>query len=149
MTEPTEILPGIFVGNQWTASDAQFFGEKSIRRVVNCTNTVPFYFTDKATYFRIPVDDSNNEIDNNKMAAYLLPAIRFILEIQPNSNRGVLIHCQAGVSRSCTVAAAVLRFCCIPTIPLAIEEVIRKRSVAFFRGMYFNFSPALHSVFSF
>lgn len=147
MTEPTEFLPGIFVGDQFTAANANFFISNNIVRVVNCTPTLPFYFPNQAQYFRIPLDDSSDKVNNNIMSAYMLPAVRFILEIQPSRQRGVLIHCHAGISRSCTIATAVLRYCCIPTIKGALEDLMKKRDIAFFRGMYINFEKSLYRVF--
>jgi len=149
MTQPTEFLTGIFVGDQFTAANAQFFRDNNIVRVVNCTKTLPFYYNQSAQYFRVPVDDSSDDQNNEIMARHMLPAIRFVLEIQPSASRGVLIHCHAGVSRSCTVAAAVIRYCCAQTIPIAINMLISKRDFAFFRGMYVNFSKALYQVFKF
>lgn len=148
MSEPTEILPGVFVGDQFTAANADFFNRNRIVRVVNCTPTIPFYFPNKARYMRIPIDDSSDDLNNHIMASYMLPAIRFVLEIEPSPNRGVLIHCHAGISRSCTIAVAVLRFCCAPSIDKAIKTLVSKRRIAFFNGMYYNFSKALYLVFS-
>lgn len=143
----TEILSGVYVGDRFTANDEPFFRRNNIVRVVNCTEVVPFYFPQLARYFRVPVDDSSGEADNNVMAAYLLPAIRFVMEAKPSKDTGVLIHCQAGVSRSCTVAVAILRYCCFPTIKNAVQALLEKRDIAFFGGRYFNFEKALYRVF--
>lgn len=143
----SEIMPGVYVGDRFVANDEQFFRRRNIVRVVNCTEVVPFYFPQLARYFRVPVDDSSGDADNNVMAAYMLPAIRFIMEGRPSGERGVLIHCQAGVSRSCTVAVGLLRFCCFPTIAHAIRALVDRRNVAFFGGRYLNFEKALYKVF--
>lgn len=148
MTEPTEILPGIYVGDQWVAEDENFFKDKNIVRVINCTATLPFYFPSRAQYFRIPIDDSPDEMSNNIMAAYLLPAVKFALMTPPSKGKGVLIHCHAGVSRSCTVAVAILRVCCTKTVRDAMNILMLKRDVAFFRGLHVNFERALYSVFT-
>ena len=145
--DATEFLPGVFVGDQFIASDEVFFRKNNIVRVINCTETLPFYFPHLAQYFRIPIDDSPNEADNNVMAAYLPSALRFITEARPNQERGVLIHCHAGMSRSCTVAAGLLRQCCYSTIPHAIKALVEKREIAFFKGRYVNFEKALYRVF--
>lgn len=147
MSAPTQFLPGIFVGDQFTANNPKFFNDNNIVRVVNCTKDLPFYFPSKAEYFRIPVDDSPDEITNNIMAAYLVRAVQFVLEISPRPGKAVLIHCHMGVSRSCTVAAAVLRTCCVPTIKSALSTLRSKRDMAFFRGMHVNFAKALYKTF--
>src|SRR6478752_8114759 len=79
MTEPTEFLPGVYVGDQLAAKNPDFFRQNNIVRVVNCTSTLPFHFKG-VEYFRVPVDDYPDEINNNIMAAYLIPAIKFIVK---------------------------------------------------------------------
>jgi protein tyrosine phosphatase len=149
MTQPTEFLPGIFVGDQWTAANEIFFKDNNIKKVVNCTSTLPFYFPLFAKYVRIPVDDAADEVSNNMMAAYIPSVIDFILTPLPSkATGGVLIHCQAGVSRSCTVAVAVLRYCCSKTIKEAVNILRMKRDIAFFWGFYMNFERALYNVFT-
>jgi len=145
--DATEFLPGVFVGDYFVANDEVFFRKNNIVRVVNCTENIPFFFPHLAQYFRIPIDDSTSHLDNNVMAAYMPSAIRFITEIRPSKERGVLIHCQAGMSRSCTVAVGLLRQCCHPTIKGAIQALVEKRDIAFFRGRYVNFEKALYKVF--
>lgn len=146
MSEPTEIIPGVFVGDQFTAKDQLFFKKNNITRVVNCTPDVPFYFPG-VRYYRIPIGDSSHFDDNDIMARNLPVAVGFIMEAQPGKYRGVLIHCHVGVSRSCTVAVALLRTCFTNTIDEAIKIVVSKRPVAFFNGNHFNFMKALKQVY--
>jgi len=143
----TEVLPGVYVGNQFDACDAAMFRERRITRVVNCTPDVPFYFAANVDYMRIPVQDSILDVDNDAMARALPGALQFIFRDLPTENNGVLIHCHAGVSRSCTVAAAAIRLCCARDIPQAIGLCLSRRPQAFFRGTQVNFAAALHTVF--
>ena len=144
---PSEIAPGVYVGNANTASDAQFFKEKNIIRVVNCTPYVPCFFSQTVQYMRIPVYDLDDIEENQLMLTAIPDAIDFILEAAPNSSRGVLIHCQVGVSRSATVAVALLRHCCFATLPEAFSAVVKRRKIAFFGGWRVNFKSALYSYF--
>lgn len=146
MTEPSEILPGVYIGDQMTANNPDFFRDRNIRRVVNCTPTLPFYFP-HVEYFRVPVDDSSDQANNNVMAAYLPAAVKFILESKPDRWRGVLIHCHAGVSRSCTVGLALLRTCCATNLTDAFRLLLQKRPIAFMNGRYVNFRNALIKVY--
>lgn len=146
LTGPTEILPGLFIGDATVARDEAFFHANNIRLVVNCTPDVPFYF-DNVEKIRIDVDDTTEKIDQIIMATALPVVVSRILNFRPSHLRGVLIHCYAGVSRSCTVAAAVLRTCCSTNIYQAISMVIAVRPWAFFGGRDVNFLDALTRVY--
>ncbi len=144
----SEILPGIYVGNASTARDAEFFSKQNIVKVVNCTPDLPFYFPNDVECLRIPVYDAD-DVENNAIMTRALPkAVSFILQDPvPSVNRGVLIHCHAGISRSCTVAVAVLRVCCARSLRHAISLCLSRRSIAFFGGTVINFWRALETVF--
>ncbi len=96
---------------------------------------------------RIPVADSDTKESNDIMAMMLPYAIQFILRPRPTVNDAVLIHCHAGVSRSCTVAVAVLRVCCAKSLRHAIGLCVGRRPVAFFGGTVLNFWRALETTF--
>ena len=148
MSNATEIIPGVFVGNQFTAADKAFFINNNIRRVVNCTPDLPFYFESAGVqYYRIPLNDLSDDVNNGIMKNHLLPVIHFIYGGRPSRESGVLIHCHAGVSRSCTVAVALLRVCCAESISQAIGLLIAKRRIAFFNGARLNFRNALYWTF--
>lgn len=142
----TEILPGVFIGDQMVAQTKQFFDDFQITHVVNCTVNVPCYFP-HVRYLRIPVLDYPTDENNEIMVKGINRAIPFIAQARLNPNNKVLIHCQAGVSRSCTIAAALVRYCCAESIDQAIALVVAKRPIAFFSGVHVNFKPALQKVF--
>lgn len=145
----SEIIPGVYVGNQYTAYDQQFFIDNNIKKVVNCTPSVPCYFP-WVKYMRISVNDVSTTENNVIMAHYLKKAVEFIMNNEkPSKTNGVLIHCHAGISRSCTVATALLRSCCSKDIPHAIAMLLSKRSVAFMNGTRINFMNALYSVYEY
>ena len=145
-TIPSQIAKNVWVGDMNVAKDFGFFVRNNIKRVVNCTPDVPFHFS-WCSYMRIPVGDSSSKIQNEVMKNAIPTALRFILEPRPSDFDAVLIHCHVGVSRSCTVAAAVLRACCASTIPQSIAMVVTRRPVAFFNGTQLNFRKALYAVF--
>lgn len=171
MSKPTEILPGVFIGDQFTAKNFEFFVKNNIIRVVNCTADIPLHFP-WVQYMRIPVNDTSENINNEIMAKSIPKAVQFILEIvkenqvqkeksRPNVmntfnslydttdyiRKGVLIHCAAGISRSCTIGAAVIRSCCATSIDNALAMVLAKRPIAFFNGTFVNFNKALVETF--
>lgn len=147
MTSPTEIIKGVFIGDQYTSADFEFFLKNHITRVVNCTPDVLNKFP-WVKYYRIPLGDSPGKIDNEIMLNNLSNAIKFVLSEPLQDNDKVLIHCHAGVSRSCTVAVAVLRICCADSLQQAIAMVIAKRPIAFYNGTRMNFRQALHDYFN-
>jgi dual specificity phosphatase 12 len=142
MSNVSEIIDGVYVGNMYTAKDAAFFRDKNIRRVVNCTPDVPFYFS-HVTYMRIKIDDSPDVVNNEIMKNAIPYALDFIMKESPGKDNGVLIHCHAGVSRSCTIAVALLRVCCATSLDMATAMLLAKRPIAFFNGTFINFKKAL------
>ena len=143
---PTEVAKNVWIGDMVVAKDFRFFVNKHIKRVVNCTPDVPCYF-DWCDYVRIPVGDSSSKSQNEIMKKYIPIAVKFIMDNPPSDDNAVLIHCHVGVSRSCTIAAALLRACCADTIPQALSMVVSKRPVAFFNGSSVNFKKALYDNF--
>lgn len=148
MSTPSQIVPGLYVGNINTAQDTSFFVTNKIRLVINCTTYVPNHFeTQGVKYYRISVDDSSSTQDNSIMARHI-PLVTSLIDASLKKNENVLVHCVAGVSRSCTVAAAFMRTCCASNVYQAISMVIAKRPIAFYGGSRVNFETALLSVFS-
>lgn len=144
MNEPNEILPGLWIGNEHTSHDANFFKRNNIKRCVNMTPDIPCLFP-WVQYMRVSVGDSTS-IANQKIMEEAIPiVIPFIGK--PNRSSAVLVHCQMGVSRSATMVAAYLRHCCCSSIQQALHLILSKRPVAFFGGKYVNFMKALIDVY--
>lgn len=143
MHNATEIIPGLWVGNQTAAKDPLFFEKFHIQAVINCTKELPNSFSQTVLYFRVPIDDSGKTEDINKMTQYLPLAIQFLKHQHIIANKHVLIHCHAGIQRSATVAAAYLHSCFNKSIPEAIHQIVRHRPIAFFGGTHFNFKESL------
>ena len=100
---PSEILPGLFLGNGASSANARFFRHANITRVINCTDSLPNQLERTAEYHRVPVEDS---IDAD-LLAHLDDALDVIARSRSRGD-GVLVHCQQGVSRS---ASVVIAFC--------------------------------------
>jgi hypothetical protein len=65
-----KITDRIYLGNIQAAQDKNFFKEKNIKAVLNCTNDIPNYFQNSnIEYMRIPVDDSLKQKDFDRARA--------------------------------------------------------------------------------
>uniref|UniRef100_A0A4W3IZL0 Dual specificity protein phosphatase 10 n=1 Tax=Callorhinchus milii TaxID=7868 RepID=A0A4W3IZL0_CALMI len=103
--ELTPILPFLFLGNEQDAQDLEKMQRMNIGYIINVTTHLPLYHYDKGIfhYKRLPATDSNKQ----NLRQYFEEAFEFIEEAHQCGN-GLLIHCQAGVSRSATIVIAYL-----------------------------------------
>ena len=100
----SEILPGLWLGNQEAAIDRKFLSEFKIKYIINITKDVPNMYKD-ITYLHIPVDD----IDTCSMNLVKLydEATAFIMS-GLSRKENVLVHCKRGHHRSASVVGAFL-----------------------------------------
>lgn len=103
--ELTPILPFLFLGNEQDAQDLDTMRRLNIGYVINVTTHLPLYHYEQGLlrYKRLPATDSNRQ----NLRQYFEEAFEFIEEAQ-QCGKGLLIHCQAGVSRSATIVIAYL-----------------------------------------
>lgn len=103
--ELTPILPFLFLGNEQDAQDLDTMQRLNIGYVINVTTHLPLYHYEKGllNYKRLPATDSNKQ----NLRQYFEEAFEFIEEAH-QCGKGLLIHCQAGVSRSATIVIAYL-----------------------------------------
>ncbi|GIY55186.1 dual specificity protein phosphatase 10 [Caerostris extrusa] len=102
----TAILPFLYVGNAKDAEDTCGLKELGIEYVLNVTSHVPGYGEDQDfTFLRLPAADSHQQ----NIKQYFSKAFAFIDEARQR-NSAVLVHCQAGISRSATIAIGYLMY---------------------------------------
>ncbi|KAG8584458.1 hypothetical protein GDO81_008834 [Engystomops pustulosus] len=103
--ELTPILPFLFLGNEHDAQDLEKMQRMNIGYIVNVTTHLPLYHYEKGifNYKRLPATDSNKQ----NLRQYFEEAFEFIEEAH-QCGKALLIHCQAGVSRSATIVIAYL-----------------------------------------
>ena len=102
--ECDEIEPGLWIGPKEAALSADMLKAKGIQNVMICCSHIPAYLPDtedQVRYLRLAMADS---LDQN-LLHYLPPALEFI-ETALEKKQGVLVHCNAGVSRSGSVCVA-------------------------------------------
>ncbi|KIJ09371.1 hypothetical protein PAXINDRAFT_102257 [Paxillus involutus ATCC 200175] len=99
-----EIVPNLWIGDLSSALDVKTLKAKNIFSVVTAMRGK---ITINATLnkYQINIDDSAEE----DVLVHFLPSISFIQK-ELDKGRGVLVHCQAGVSRSTTIVTAYLMY---------------------------------------
>ncbi|XP_053544831.1 dual specificity protein phosphatase 5 [Bombina bombina] len=120
------ILPFLFLGNEKDAQDLGRMVTLNIGHVLNVTTHLPLYHAESGglRYKRLPATDNSKQ----DLRQYFEEAFEFIEEAQ-QQGKGVLIHCQAGVSRSATVVIAYLMKHTLMTVGDAYKFVKGKRPI--------------------
>ncbi|XP_039625014.1 dual specificity protein phosphatase 10 [Polypterus senegalus] len=144
--ELSPILPFLFLGNESDAQDLDRMLRLNIAYVVNVTTHLPLYHleTGLVRYKRLPATDNSKQ----NLRQYFEEAFEFIEEAH-QCGKGVLIHCQAGVSRSATIVIAYLMKHTLMTMTDAYKFVKGKRPVISpnlnFMGQLLEFENDLNS----
>ncbi|XP_063058257.1 uncharacterized protein si:dkey-175m17.7 [Engraulis encrasicolus] len=140
------ILPFLFLGNERDAQDLELLVRLDICYVVNVTTHLPLYHleTGLVRYKRLPATDNSRQ----NLRQYFEEVFEFIEEAH-QSGRGVLVHCQAGVSRSATIVIAYLMKHTLMTMTDAYKYVRGRRPVVSpnlnFMGQLLEFERDLNS----
>ncbi|CAG5103399.1 Similar to Mkp3: Dual specificity protein phosphatase Mpk3 (Drosophila melanogaster) [Cotesia congregata] len=125
---PVEILPHLYLGNAANSEDHDSLSRHRIQYILNVTADLPNVFEDAGSikYMQIPINDHHSQ----NLASFFPQAIQFIEEAR-SSDKGVLVHCLAGVSRSVTITIAYLMHKCNLSLNDAFNLVrSRKTNVA-------------------
>ncbi|KAH7913299.1 hypothetical protein BJ138DRAFT_1059286 [Hygrophoropsis aurantiaca] len=116
-----EVVPRLWIGDLPSALDVEGLKEKKIFSIVTAMRgkvTIHAAFNK----YQINIDDSSDE----DVLVHFMPSISFI-QNELDKGRGVLVHCQAGISRSATIIAAYLMHALKldPTIALDMIKKVR------------------------
>ncbi|XP_060110813.1 dual specificity protein phosphatase 10-like [Heteronotia binoei] len=124
--ELSPILPFLFLGNERDAQDLEQMLSLNVGHVLNVTTHLPLYHVEsgRLRYKRLPATDNNRQ----DLRQYFEEAFEFIEEAH-QSGKGVLIHCQAGVSRSATIVIAYLMKHTLMTMGDAYKYVKGRRPI--------------------
>jgi protein tyrosine/serine phosphatase len=135
----TLILPRLWIGNAASAKDPVFLKNNDITVVFNCTKDLPFHSSIRRCY-RVPVDDNleRSELRNMELWSFEIVAK---LSLEYKSGRTILVHCHAGMQRSCAVVAMFL----IATQKMNSDDAMlyiqQRRPIAFMPSA--NFEPSI------
>lgn len=101
--EATEIIDNLWVGNMCSASNKDKLVENNVNTIVIAAIGVRELFPDTFKYINVPLRDVDDEPIINHIEE-ILPTIHELLL----QNKGVLVHCMFGASRSVSIVACYL-----------------------------------------
>jgi uncharacterized protein YfcZ (UPF0381/DUF406 family) len=141
----TQVLPHLYLGNMRDASDVSILHRLGVGYVLNVTSKPPCYNMEPGiTYKQLVADD--NGLQN--LRQFFEEAFEFI-DLAKSNSSGVLVHCQAGISRSSTIAIAYL----MKYYPMAMADAYKfvksRRSIISpnlnFMGQLWEFEQGLQT----
>ncbi|OWK08017.1 DUSP5, partial [Cervus elaphus hippelaphus] len=100
---PVEILPFLYLGSAYHASKCEFLANLHITALLNVSRRTSEACTTHLHYKWIPVEDSHAA----DISSHFQEAIDFIDCVREKGGK-VLVHCEAGISRSPTICMAYL-----------------------------------------
>lgn len=113
----TEITPYLFLGNESDAKNLDILEKKGIYYILNVTKNIPFYNSTNTMNSNVNNSNSSNQFclkriavndcENQNLKNHFNEAFEFIDQAKLK-NQKVLVHCQAGISRSPTIVIAYL-----------------------------------------
>ena len=100
---PTEIISNLWIGNLKEVRSKDFYKEKNIQFVVNCSVEAPFLKIMKDyKRFRFKIND-NSDINNNDLLKLNNKIHRYL-----SNNLGVLVYCYSGYQCSPMVISSYI-----------------------------------------
>jgi dual specificity MAP kinase phosphatase len=99
----TKITNHLYLGNEIDSQNVEMLEKEGIHYILNVTKNIPMLNNPKFKYKRINANDCQNQ----NLRQHFDEAFEFIDEAKANNGK-VLVHCQAGVSRSPTIVIAYL-----------------------------------------
>ncbi|GAA5983367.1 hypothetical protein JCM10908_000256 [Rhodotorula pacifica] len=98
-----EVIPGLWIGDYQAAQDHDLLHKRNIVCVVSAMRQ-EYDAAPGVDMHRVAVDDT----DKSNIIEHFVPTAEFISSALARNDGAVLVHCQAGVSRSTTLVAAYL-----------------------------------------
>ncbi|KAM6930788.1 dual specificity protein phosphatase 2 [Xenentodon cancila] len=121
---PVELLPFLFLGSAVHSSRRETLAAAGITAVLNVSSTCPNVYEGEFQYLRLTVEDTLAA----DIRACFHTAIAFIDSVKQSGGR-VLVHCQAGISRSATICLAYLMHAQRVRLEEAFDFVKQRRQV--------------------
>jgi len=115
----------LYLSDSDTAFDKQLLLNNDVTTIINVAAEIqtPFIDDERFSYLVIPLRDSVNQI----LTYEQFMAVFSFIDSSNSNGKKVLIHCQAGISRSATFAVAYVMWKRKMSVDEAIEYVTSKR----------------------
>lgn len=125
----SKVFPNLFVGTEVAAQDLSLLSGHGITHVLNCTTRPNLHSGEFGApkYLSLGLFDSTADLPN--MQKSLKDGVAFIHSALVGGGQ-VLVHCQRGISRSCTLAMAYLIWIQRRPAEAVFVDLRRSRSVA-------------------
>ncbi|EJF57740.1 phosphatases II [Dichomitus squalens LYAD-421 SS1] len=117
LPQASEIIPGLYVTDLYTATSPATLQQLGITHVVSVVRRPRHRYPPSIAHLCVPVEDKSEE----SLLAYLDDAVRWIAHARAQAGSRVLVHCVWGMSRSASVVAAFL----ISTLRLSLDDALR------------------------
>ncbi|KAM9326231.1 dual specificity protein phosphatase 5 [Gastrophryne carolinensis] len=121
---PAEILPFLYLGSAHHASEGEYLANLHITALLNVSRKSTECIKDQYDYKWIPVEDNHT----TDISSHFQEAIDFIDTVRHSGGR-VLVHCEAGISRSPTICMAYLMKTKRFRLEEAFEYIKQRRSL--------------------
>ena len=123
-SEPAEILDYMYLGSEEHSANEKVLKSNGITLILNVATGCKNHFENKFVYKNLAIlDNCESEISDNFEEAFAF------IEAAKKNGEKVLVHCQAGISRSATICAAYLMKTQSLNVSQALEKVRQKRKV--------------------
>jgi protein-tyrosine phosphatase len=122
----SEIMPQLYLSSHEGASKLSYLTERNIGHVLSLTSDYPCHFEDQIKYLHLPLPDT----PTSDLFALFPQCIEFIGDAI-KSGSSVLVHCNAGVSRSPTVVMAFVMHHQRLSLRETVELVRSRRACAY------------------
>lgn len=93
----SKIMSKLYLGNYQAAKNTEFFKDKNIKAVLNCSKDISnsFVGSKDIEYMRIPIDDSLKEVDFKKCYEFMPAIIEFLYKHVVLEKHNTFVHCYA------------------------------------------------------
>jgi len=119
------VTDGVFLSSQDVAQDLDLLKKNNITHIVNVATGIMNCFPNDFTYLAINAMDCPSQ----NLRKHFPQALKFMRNAVQNGGN-VLVHCNAGISRSSTIAIAYIMYFEKKTFSESYAQVKKKRSVA-------------------